>query len=238
MSLAAWAAISMATSLLTLHVANRIGMHDIARWITADLHHQLGRIGFAWQAITLAAACAITLSAEAWMADALSHRPWAYLIAALLCGVLSGLLLALARTDVLCRLLPDRLTLLLVATGVAFHLLVGALDLIDALMGAFAGYAALWFLAKLFRQIRNIEPMGRGDFAMTAGLGAWLGWQSLPLMLSVASMAALTAIAASRLLAGRRAAPEPSGSVSWMQIETAFGPALALGGLAAWMQLG
>lgn len=246
MSVLACVAISMLASLLTLHVGTRIGVHDTAQWITPETHARLRRISVLWQAITALAASGIELGAQpfitATFATPAPTHPWMpaaqTALAAALCGVFAGLLAALSRIDLACRLLPDRLTTLLIATGIAFHLLVKTSSLVDAVIGAAAGYGALWLLAWSFQRIRNVEAMGRGDFAMTAGLGAWLGWQALPLMLTIASVTALVAIAISRMLAASPSHPPSPRWTDTFKIEAAFGPALAFGAILTWVQLG
>ena len=41
----------------------------------------------------------------------------------------------------------------------------------------------------LFKLITGKEGMGYGDFKLLAALGAWLGWQSLPLVILLSSAA-------------------------------------------------
>lgn len=242
----AWLGISMLVSLFTLHVGTRIGAHDIRSWIAPEVQAKLCRIGTGWQTITVLATCGIMFGAQPFIpailtdpSEAIAFVPLAKaLVAASLCGVFAGVLAALSRIDLACQLLPDRLTALLIAAGLAFHVMVNAMDLIDAVIGAAAGYGALWLLAWLFKRMRNMEGMGRGDFAMTAGLGAWLGWQALPLMLAIASIAALAAIGISRLAVASPSSPRSASWADALKIEAAFGPALAFGGIVTWVQLG
>jgi leader peptidase (prepilin peptidase) / N-methyltransferase len=58
----------------------------------------------------------------------------------------------------------------------------------DAVIGAIAGYLVLWVVYWLFRLIRGKEGMGYGDFKLLAALGAWLGWQMLPLIVLLSSV--------------------------------------------------
>ena len=55
-------------------------------------------------------------------------------------------------------------------------------------IGAIAGYLALWSIYWLFKLIRGKEGMGYGDFKLLAALGAWLGWQMLPLIVLLSSV--------------------------------------------------
>jgi len=144
-----------------------------------------------------------------------------------LLGLWVASLAALAQIDLKTRLLPDALTLFMVATGLLFHAMSG-FGITKALVGAAVGYGGLWALAKGFELVRKQTAgaaMGRGDFAMLAGIGAWLGWQALPLVLLVASLAALIFAAAAGLI------------VKGKTIATyiPFGPALGAGALVSWL---
>jgi leader peptidase (prepilin peptidase)/N-methyltransferase len=55
-------------------------------------------------------------------------------------------------------------------------------------MGAVAGYLILWSIYHLFRLLTGKEGMGYGDFKLLAALGAWMGWQFLPLMILMSSV--------------------------------------------------
>lgn len=237
--------VSALASMVTLGLASRLGVHDVRQWITPQMRLQLRSVGIGWLIVAAIAAGAVAWAAESWIAalmrDALMGPSLTLVLpglAGMLCGVFAGLLVTLARIDLACRLLPDRLTICLVITGLMFHFLVPAIHPIDALIGASLGYGALWLLALAFRRTRGIDPIGRGDFAMTAGLGAWLGWQTLPLMLAIASGAALIAIAVNRLFIASAAISPSAGSSGFFETQAAFGPALAAGGVLAWMILG
>lgn len=60
------------------------------------------------------------------------------------------------------------------------------------MLGAVIGYLTLWLFAKIFLLITKKEGMGHGDFKLFALLGAWLGWQVLPLILIIASFLGAT----------------------------------------------
>ena len=57
----------------------------------------------------------------------------------------------------------------------------------DAVLGAIAGYLSLWGVYWLFKLITGKEGMGYGDFKLLAALGAWLGWELLPLVILLSS---------------------------------------------------
>ena len=97
-------------------------------------------------------------------------------------------LVALTFIDFDTQLLPDNLTLPLLWAGLAVNLFGVFTPLRDAVIGAIAGYLALWIVYWLFRLIRGKEGMGYGDFKLLAALGAWLGWQMLPLIVLLSSI--------------------------------------------------
>ncbi|QXH52331.1 A24 family peptidase [Pseudomonas fakonensis] len=143
-------------------------------------------------------------------------------LAAVLVMLLSWGLLALSLIDADHQLLPDVLVLPLLWLGLvvnAFGLLV---PLGDALWGAVAGYLSLWSVYWVFRLLTGKEGMGFGDFKLLAMLGAWGGWQILPVTLMGASIAgALIGLVLLRLQRAQRGTPLP------------FGPYLAIAGWIA-----
>lgn len=131
-------------------------------------------------------------------------------------------LLALAIIDLRTQLLPDALTLPLLWAGLAYQLLFSPLMLPSAVIGAMLGYGVLWSFATLFRLISGRDGMGYGDFKLFAALGAWLGWQALPLVMAIAAGAgALCGLALQALVPRLRGQPLP------------FGPWLAIAGWLA-----
>jgi leader peptidase (prepilin peptidase)/N-methyltransferase len=127
-------------------------------------------------------------------------------------------LIALAGIDIDRQLLPDILTIPLLWIGLIASLWLGAADapppaaLPAAVIGAAAGYVFLWLVFHLFRLATGKEGMGYGDFKLFAAIGAWLGWQMLPLVLLFAALvgaaSGIAMIAARRL---GRAVPIPFG---------------------------
>ncbi len=131
-------------------------------------------------------------------------------------------LLALTVIDLDTHLLPDRITQPLLWAGLLVNLQGVFVPLEDALIGAVAGYLILWLVYHAFRLATGKEGMGYGDFKLLAALGAWLGWQMLPLTILAASLSGALVGVAMILLAGHdRARPIP------------FGPWLAAGGALA-----
>ncbi|WP_261882075.1 prepilin peptidase [Vibrio pelagius] len=89
-------------------------------------------------------------------------------------------------------LLPDQITLPLVWSGIALALFgISPITLQDSVIGAMAGYLALWSVYWLFKLLTGKEGMGYGDFKLLAALGAWLGWQHLPMIILLSSLVGL-----------------------------------------------
>ena len=117
-------------------------------------------------------------------------------------------LVALAVIDGEHKLLPDSLTLPLLWAGLLLALVAvdGAplfATLRDSVIGAAAGYLSLWIVYQLFKLVTGKEGMGYGDFKLLAALGAWLGWQLLPLVI-VLSAAAGSIVGVFLIASGRR----------------------------------
>jgi leader peptidase (prepilin peptidase)/N-methyltransferase len=131
-------------------------------------------------------------------------------------------LLALTAIDIDTQLLPDDITLPLLWAGLLFNLNGVFTNLSSAVLGAVIGYLALWSVYWLFKLVTGKEGMGYGDFKLLAALGAWLGWQMLPLIILLSSLVgAVVGITLIVALKHGRNIPIP------------FGPYLAGGGLIA-----
>jgi leader peptidase (prepilin peptidase)/N-methyltransferase len=131
-------------------------------------------------------------------------------------------LLALTAIDFDTMLLPDDITLPLLWVGLLFNLFGTFTNLQSAVIGAVIGYLALWSVYWLFKLTTGKEGMGYGDFKLLAALGAWFGWQMLPLILVLSSLVgAIIGIGLMVLFKQGRDIPIP------------FGPYLAGGGLIA-----
>lgn len=101
---------------------------------------------------------------------------------------LSWALIALTCIDIDHQLLPDSITLPLLWLGLIFNLFGIFTDLHSAVIGAMAGYLSLWLVYHAFRLVTGKEGMGFGDFKLLAALGAWLGWQALPMIILLSSL--------------------------------------------------
>jgi leader peptidase (prepilin peptidase)/N-methyltransferase len=136
--------------------------------------------------------------------------------------VFGWFLLAMTMIDYDTQLLPDDLTYPLLWLGLLVNLNGTFVPLHDAVIGAAAGYLALWSVYWLFKLATGKEGMGYGDFKLLAALGAWLGWTMLPtIILLSAIVGALVGI--SLIVFAKRGRDKP----------IPFGPYLAAAGLVA-----
>lgn len=141
---------------------------------------------------------------------------------ALACLVLTWSLIALTGIDYDTYLLPDNITLPLVWLGLMVNYFGFITTLESALWGAVAGYLSLWSVFWLFKLITGKDGMGYGDFKLLAALGAWLGWQMLPVIIILSSLVGAI-IGISLIVFGKR---EKTKAIP-------FGPYLAIAGWIA-----
>ena len=135
---------------------------------------------------------------------------------------LTWALIALSVIDIRTQLLPDVITLPLLWAGIIVNFHGLFTDLESAVLGAIFGYMSLWTVYQLFRLLTGKEGMGFGDFKLLAALGAWLGWQFLPLIIILSAVVGAAVGIAMIIFRGRdRNIPIP------------FGPYLAGGGWIA-----
>jgi leader peptidase (prepilin peptidase)/N-methyltransferase len=138
-------------------------------------------------------------------------------------------LIALSFIDLDQQILPDIITLPLLWCGIALALLgegnggfMVLADLRSSVIGAMAGYLSLWLVYHAYRLVTRKEGMGYGDFKLLGALGAWLGWQMLPLIILLSALVGAVIGIALVVLRGRD-----------HQLPLPFGPYLAAAGLVA-----
>lgn len=136
--------------------------------------------------------------------------------------ILSFSLIAIAIIDLQEQLIPDCLSLPLLWLGLIFALFHVYVNLATAIIGAISGYLSLWLINQIFKLITNREGMGYGDFKLLAMLGAWLGWQVLPLIVLLAAcLGSIVGLTLVRFKSYDRKQPIP------------FGPYMAIAGWIA-----
>jgi leader peptidase (prepilin peptidase)/N-methyltransferase len=145
-----------------------------------------------------------------------------YGAAALAALLFTWALIALMFIDLDTQLLPDSITQPLLWAGLLLNFNGLFTNLDSALVGAVAGYLVLWSIYWLFKLIAKKEGMGYGDFKLLAAIGAWLGWQMLPLVILLSSLVGAVVGISLILFAGHG-----------RQVPIPFGPYLAGGGLIA-----
>jgi leader peptidase (prepilin peptidase)/N-methyltransferase len=173
--------------------------------------------------------CKASISARYPIVEALSgllsgYIGWRFGFSVMTAGglLLGWALIALTFIDLDTQLLPDSITQPLIWVGLLLNLGGAFTDLSSALIGAVAGYLVLWSIYWLFKLLTGKEGMGYGDFKLLAAIGAWLGWQMLPVVILLSSLVGAVVGIALILFAGHgRNVPIP------------FGPYLAGGGLIA-----
>lgn len=131
-------------------------------------------------------------------------------------------MVALAFIDLDTQLLPDQITLPLLWLGLVFNLGATYTSLPAAVIGAMAGYLALWSVYWLFKLATGKEGMGYGDFKLLGAIGAWLGWQLLPLTILLSSLVGAV-VGISLIVLARHGRNQP----------IPFGPYLAAAGIIA-----
>ena len=135
---------------------------------------------------------------------------------------LTWALIALSLIDLDHMLLPDEITLLYLWAGLLLNINGLFVPIEQAVLGAILGYLSLWSVYWLFKIITGKEGMGYGDFKLLAMLGAWMGWQLLPLIIILSSIVGAIIGISLILFKGRD-----------RQIPIPFGPFLAAAGWIA-----
>ncbi len=138
--------------------------------------------------------------------------------------VFSYSLLVLTGIDVHEKLLPDQITLPLLWLGLFANLSGTFVSLNEAVLGAIAGYLSLWLVFWGFKLATGKEGMGYGDFKLLAALGAWVGWQMLPLIILLSTAAGAIIGIMGIIFVGRH-----------KEMPIAFGPFLAVAGWIAFV---
>jgi leader peptidase (prepilin peptidase)/N-methyltransferase len=133
-------------------------------------------------------------------------------------------LVAMSMIDIDHQILPDTMTLPLMWLGLLLNIDHTFVDLQSSVIGAAAGYLSLWTVFWLFKLITGKDGMGFGDFKLLAALGAWFGWQFLPMIILLSSLVGAVVGIAGIIIMGRD-----------KNIPIPFGPYLAAAGWIAAM---
>ena len=115
------------------------------------------------------------------------HFGWS--LQSLLGLIFTWVLIVLTFIDFDHKLLPDDIVLPTLWLGLAISLIPIFANAQNALVGAIAGYLVFWIVFQVFKLLTGKEGMGHGDFKLMALLGAWLGWQFIPQIVLVSTLA-------------------------------------------------
>lgn len=144
-----------------------------------------GRCGSCQQPISIRYPCVEALTA---LLSIIVACHFGYGIETAFALLLTWLLVALSFIDIDHQLLPDNITLPTLWLGLFINLFDVYASIESSVIGAIAGYLSLWTVFHLFKLVTGKEGMGYGDFKLLAVFGAWLGWQTLPLIILLSSL--------------------------------------------------
>ncbi len=155
-------------------------------------------------------------------------------------------LVAITFIDLDWFIIPDVISLPGIPLGICVTVAAGhtlGVEWPDALIGAGVGAGSILAIIVGYGALTGKEGMGGGDWKLLAMIGAWLGWQVLPVVLLLSSLQGIILV----LLFQRRFAvdtlpPEPgddappvvaagAGAPRWGELAIPFGPFLSLAAL-------
>lgn len=123
------------------------------------------------------------------------------------------------------QIIPNEISLGLLSCGLAYGVLVPHLTAPALIGGVAAGAGSLGIVAAFFRFCRGYDGLGMGDIKFAAAAGAWVGWQGLAPLLTIASLMALLVIVSNRVLSGEAIA---------LSTRVPFGPFLGIALIIVW----
>jgi len=140
--------------------------------------------------------------------------------------LLATCLIALAAIDQERSYLADEITMPLLWAGLILNYFALLAPLEEAVLGAVCGYLSFYLINYLYKFVRGRHGLGHGDMKLLAVLGAWLGWQPLPMIVLIATLSGVVVYCIARL----KHQYQLSDSIP-------FGPYLAAGGIVAFLFL-
>jgi len=198
------------------HALGPLDLVPIASWVISggSCRHCGARVSLFYPGIELAA-----LGIAAWAAATTSG--WDFWASC----VLGWALLALAATDLRMFLVPNFLTLPLIAAGLAEAALIEPAAVLHRLAGVVLGTGVVLLVREAYWRVRGREGIGLGDAKLLAAAGAWVSWDGLPSVLLIATLGALASVLP-RLLRTSR--------IGWTE-RVPFGAFLCLGAWLVWL---
>jgi leader peptidase (prepilin peptidase)/N-methyltransferase len=134
-------------------------------------------------------------------------------------------LIALCIFDLRYLRLPDSLNLLLAALGMMRCASVDGASISGALLGAVIAGSLLYIIRGCYHSIRGVHGLGLGDVKLVAAGGLWVEWESIGIVILIASLSAcLTLIALAR-----------STDIEVWRKPVPFGPFIVAGLIITWL---
>ena len=130
-------------------------------------------------------------------------------------------LLVITFIDLDHRIIPDVISLPGTILGLAFSFVPGFPRPMDSAIGVAIGAGFLFLILYAYEKIMGEEGMGLGDVKLLAMIGAFLGWQALPVTVLVSSLTGSIVGVGYALIKGE----------SVRKFPVPFGPFLALGAI-------
>jgi leader peptidase (prepilin peptidase) / N-methyltransferase len=165
-----------------------------------------------WEAIGCAVAGLLT---------ALACSPTAPPAIAVLSGYLLFTAIAITIVDYRSFIIPDIFSLPAIPLGIVANLISADVGLhssavADSLIGAAVGGSSFYLLRSSYRRFRGFEGLGMGDVKLATAAGAWVGLEALPIVLFMATGAAVSAVAVRYVIGAKesitRTTPIPFGT--------------------------
>ena len=146
--------------------------------LTGKCRHCDASISWRYPAVETLSACLSMICA--WQ--------FGYSLQLLAALIISWSLIAQSFIDFEHFILPDQINLPILWLGLLLSIADVFSNSHDSIIGASLGYLSLWSIYMIFKFLTGKEGMGYGDFKLLALIGAWLGWQQLPLIIVLSSL--------------------------------------------------
>ena len=122
-------------------------------------------------------------------------------------------------------IIPDSLNILLAIIGfvknfIPITITQFQISLQNSIIGGIIGFLLIYSIIFLYRHLKNREGMGLGDAKLMVGIGLLLGWQSIPIILFLASILGLIFVIPSLIRKTKK-----------LTTQIPFGPFIVLGSI-------
>jgi leader peptidase (prepilin peptidase) / N-methyltransferase len=135
--------------------------------------------------------------------------------------VFTYLLIICSFIDLEFKIIPDSISLTMIALSPAVVFFHPLLTWQNSLLGVIIGAGVIYLIAWIYYLIRKQEGIGMGDAKLLAAIGGWLGWQAIfPTLLYSSILGSIVGILISTKQKGKL-----------LQIEVPFGPFLSIAAL-------